>query len=131
MKITVNDKQYDLIIEQNALIQKGVVTDTPNTQRTQFGDMYREIIGTFYNYELTVERGRTMSLEDYDDLFMVLTNPNNKFNTITMPHNQGYITLQAYVSTVARALESIERGKHYWGAYVIEFIAKMPQIIPS
>jgi len=32
------------------------VLDTDNSGRTQDGEMYRDIIGTFYNYEMTVRQ---------------------------------------------------------------------------
>lgn len=97
--------------------------------RLQNGEMEIFLIGTFYNYEMTISRGVSCPLAEYDALFDALSAP-VPFNTITVPYNQGALTFEAYVTKGSQELVRQARSENYWGPLTISFIAKAPQKTP-
>lgn len=52
--------------------RKGDILDK-TANRTEDGDLHREVIGTYYNFTITIRPGNDVEL--YDRLFWVLTEP--------------------------------------------------------
>ena len=52
---TVDNVAYDVFIPENGIKRQGRVLDGDNVGRTKAGDMIRDIIGTYYNYEIQVD----------------------------------------------------------------------------
>ena len=52
MELTVDGKKYNVLV--TSLTRKFQVLDGKNAERTLSGAMIRDIIGTFYNYEITI-----------------------------------------------------------------------------
>lgn len=109
-----------LAVKEDADILNG-----KNSGRLQNGVAYRDPIGVYYNHTLTIQRRVTCPVAKWDDLFDILSNPHIN-HTVTLPHNQGTITYEAYVDGPKHALEKIENGKQYWGQFDIKFVAVRP-----
>ena len=87
--------------------------------------MERDIIGTFYNYELQID-ARSASLAEYDQLYEILSAPVN-FHTVSFPYGQSTLTFRAYVTEGQDSISRITGGKNYWRGLTVQFIAKSPQ----
>lgn len=93
--------------------------------RTQDGSMHINLIGTYFNYTLTLRRPPTCSMADWDKVWNIVSY-NEPWTQITMPYNQGTITYDAYITSGEQKLRYIKNGKTYWDSIDLEFIAKEP-----
>lgn len=93
--------------------------------RTEDWDLRRELSGIFFNFELTL--GEIQDPDTAAALWDKL-HEMEEFHTFRLPHNDGFITFQGYISGVSRPLKRRKGGVNYWGGYSVKFIAKKPQI---
>ena len=93
--------------------------------RTENWDLRRELSGIFFNFEMTIGeiQNPATAAALWDKLHEM-----EEFHTFKLPHNNGFLTFQGYVSGVSRPLKRRKGGVNYWGGYTIKFIAKKPQI---
>lgn len=92
-------------------------------ERTEDGDLDREVIGTFYNH--TIAFGSTDKTDEYAALFEKLTEP-VPFHTIVVPGSTGMYTYIAYIADAQDKLRRVARGDNYWNQLSARFIAKKP-----
>ena len=78
--IRIDGVEYKVAL--SPLKRKGDVLDL-TAKRTEDGVLHREIIGTYYNYTLGVERGGDM--EAYNAFWWTVTAPSNHF--IILPYS--------------------------------------------
>lgn len=78
--IRIDGVEYKVAL--SPLKRKGDVLDL-TAKRTEDGVLHREIIGTYYNYTLNVERGGDM--EAYNAFWWTVTAPSNHF--IILPYS--------------------------------------------
>jgi len=123
----IDGTAYDVdIVIMPSFAESFEILSGKNSGRTQDGGMYIEQIGTYYNQSFTLKCRVSSRVELYDELYYTLSSPNNE-HTVTMPHNQSWITFQAYISSGQRALERVENGVNYWGPIDVKFTAMDPQ----
>lgn len=91
-------------------------------RRTANGDLQRELIGVYFNYEL--QFGQT-SMSDYAALWQKLTEP-EEFHEVTVPDEDGDFTFTAYFSNIGAELMKVQAGTPYWKDLTVNFIAKTP-----
>ena len=110
------------------LIRKFSVMDTDKSGRTMNGEMYRDPIGTYYNYTMTVamREGDTVAL----DAFWEAISQPTKCLTCTFPYNQSTLTQKMYVTSGEQGVRRITEDKAYWGEITINFIAMSPKVTP-
>ena len=108
-----------------ALQEDAEILNGKNSGRLQNGEAYRDPIGVFYNHTLTLQRRSACPVEKWDELFDILSNPFAN-HTVTVPHNQGTITYEAYVDGPKHQLKKVENGKQYWDKFTIKFVAVRP-----
>lgn len=121
--LTIDGITYPVNIVQ--LTQTSEFADGAATGRMESYDLKRDLIGIFYNYELT--------LGDIQDpsVATLLWNKLHElvpFHTFTLPHNNTLITMTAYVTGCSRALKLRKDGINYWGGYTVKFIGKSPYV---
>lgn len=107
------------------LTEKAEILTGKNSGRRQDFNMYIEYGGTFFNHSFVLHKRGSCTQARWDDLFMILSNPVNN-HSIRMPHKQGYLIYDAYISSATRKLISASRGND-WGDITVEFIAMSPQ----
>ena len=108
------------------LKRKFSVTDTESSGRLQSGGMHRDIIGTYYNYTLTVEpRDTDKSRADYDVLYEMLSAPVES-RQLVVPYAQSVLRFDAYITSGEDSL-NVQNGKNRWSGLSINFIAMAPQ----
>lgn len=103
------------------------VTDTDNSGRTLDGSMHRDIIGTYYNYNMALET-KNLDLARYDQLYEMLSSPVASHNLI-VPYAQQNLEFQAYVTSGTDSLK-MRGNKNLWSGLAINFIAMEPQRRP-
>lgn len=92
-------------------------------ERTENGDLERELIGVYFNYKLQLGPG--IDRTEYARLWDKLTEP-VEFHEVTVPDEDGDYTFTAYFSNVADKLLRKVAEKNYWKNLTVNFIAKKP-----
>lgn len=123
MELTVDGKKYNVLV--TSLARKFQVLDGKNAERTLSGAMIRDIIGTFYNYEITILPA-VGKYGDYDALYEVLSAPQDS-HRIVVPYAQSTLTFNAYVTAGQDNLIRKKLGEAYWTGLSVQFIAMAPQ----
>lgn len=99
-------------------------------ERTEDGVLHRELIGVYYNYELTF--GRTADLTEYATLWAKLTEA-DEFHQVSVPDFDGLggqYTFQAYFAGVSDELRKESSTETFWKNLTVNFIAQSPAITP-
>ena len=121
----------DLRVWVTGLKRSFAVTDSEHSGRLQNYEMFRDVIGTFYNYTLTVEPDSKYR-EDYDTLYDIITAP-TPFHAMTFPYGQQTLEFTAYVTSGDDDIKPIMEGGTQVNRYSglsVQFIAKAPQRRP-
>lgn len=106
------------------------ITDGENAGRLIItAKMERDIIGTFYNYTMTID-SRFMSAEEYDELYDILSAPVDS-HIIEIPYGQTTLIYEAYVTNGSDELVIINNKKNKWANLQFNFIAMEPQRRPA
>lgn len=92
-------------------------------ERTENGDLERELIGVYFNYKLQLGPG--IDRTEYARLWDKLTEP-VEFHEVTVPDEDGDYTFTAYFSNVTDELLRKVAEKNYWKNLTVNFIAKKP-----
>lgn len=114
-------------VSVTALTRKFSVMDTDKSGRTQDGAMYRDIIGTFYNYTMTIrERGGDAAA--LDAFWEAISSP-TKSHVCEFPYGQETLTQQMYVTSGEQSLRLMQPDKNHWGEISVNFIAMKPEVV--
>lgn len=106
------------------------VTDGDNAGRLSVsGKMVRDIIGTFYNYQFTIDP-KNSNRKDYDAFYEAITSPEDS-HTIVVPYGQGTFTFEAYITTGSDELVLIGDDANEWKNLSFNVIAMEPQRTPE
>ena len=105
------------------------VTDGKNAGRSEFsGLMFRDIIGTFYNYSITVDASAS-DPTIYDAFYEKISAPDEK-HEVVFPYGQETLTFDAYVTGGSDECTEIREDRKIWGNLSINFVAMKPQRTP-
>ena len=92
-------------------------------KRTEDGDLQREILGVYFNYQLQL--GSTKDTAEYARVWDKLTE-SVEFHTVTVPDESGDYTFTAYFSNVGDEVRKVTEAKNYWKGLTVNFTAKSP-----
>lgn len=92
-------------------------------ERTEDGDLKRELIGVYFNYTLQLFKDSCPS--EYARLWDKLTEP-VEFHQVTVPGSDGDFTFTAYFSGVSDKLLLQRKARNYWTDLTVTFTAKAP-----
>ena len=115
-------------VSVTALTRKFSVMDTDKSGRTQDGAMYRDIIGTYYNYTMTI-RERDGDAAALDAFWEAISSP-SKSHVCVFPYGQETLTQQMYVTSGEQALKLMQPDRNHWGEISVNFIAMKPEVVP-
>jgi len=91
-------------------------------ERTEDGDLKRELIGVFFNYKsIKFAKQTDDNYNEYVRLFNKLTEP-EEFHNIVI----GDQTFTAYFSNVSDEMYKFKNDKPYYKNLTVNFTAKMP-----
>lgn len=110
------------------LTRKFSVLDTNKSGRTQDGEMYRDPIGTFYNYTMTV-CAKDNDMEALDAFWEAISQPVNS-HVCVFPYGQDTLTQRMYVTSGEQDIRLMREDKNRWGEISINFIAMGPKVVP-
>ena len=121
MSVIVDGVTYDIPVVE--LRRKAQFLDK-FAERTQDGELKRELIGIFFNYELQL--GQTTNVSEYASFWKKITEV-VEFHFITVPDEDGVnYSFQAYCSNISDTLKRIKNGQPYYKELTVNFIAKSP-----
>lgn len=123
---TLDGTSYDVSVTE--LQRKASILDGENAGRVLSGLMKRDIIGTYYNYSLTLDTSN-LKVSDYDMLYEALTAPVNS-HRLTVPYGQGAASFDAYISNADDVLKRMTGSMNLWGNLKINFVAMEPKRYP-
>ncbi len=92
-------------------------------KRTEDGDMQRELIGVYFNYQLKL--GVTLDRAEYQRFWDKITEP-KEFHQVTLPDEGGEYTFTAYVSNVSDELLLQDSHGNTFKGTAVNFTAKSP-----
>lgn len=129
--IDIDGQRFNVSV--TSIKQSGTILYSDNTGRTLAigAPMTLDPLGTFYNYNITIKRNGD-DVDDYDRLYDYIMKPRYSGMTITVPHNQGTITFEAYISAAEREIKRIDdKGKKvYWKEMSLTITAMKAQVTP-
>lgn len=111
-----------------SLTRKFSVLDSGESGRTQNGEMYREPIGTYYNYTMTV-REKDGDRASFDAFWEAVSQPVTN-HVCQFPYNQVTLTQRMYVTSGEQEIRRINQNHTDWGELAINFIAMSPKVTP-
>ena len=125
---TIDGRAYNVRVM--SLTRSFEVLDGENTGRTiADGAMFRDIIGTYYNYEMEIDCSK-LSPGDYDELWEILSAPVDS-HAVSFPYGHaGVLMQQMYVSSGSDQLQRVEDGKNFWAGFKIKYIAMRAKRVP-
>lgn len=129
--------QYYIIVD--GVVYRGIrvisvkrsfsVTDGDNVGRKRIsGEMVRDIIGTFYNYEFTID-SKNAAPDVYDRFYEVISAPEES-HIVVVPYGRGTMTYEAYTTAGDDTFSFTDSGNR-WKNLTFSFIAMRPQRTPS
>lgn len=94
-----------------------------HTARNENGDLLRELVGVYFNYEITF--GNTTDTTEYARLWNILTEP-VEFHNVTVPDESGDYTFVAHFSNVGDEVRKVQNAKNFFKSLTVDFTAKSP-----
>lgn len=110
------------------LVRKFSVLDSEKSGRTMDGAMYRDPIGTFYNYTMTVSP-HPSDPAALDAFWEAISQPVAS-HVCVFPYGQKMLTQRMYVTSGEQDLTIIRGDTSLWGDININFIAMEPKVTP-
>lgn len=95
-------------------------------ERTNDGMLHRELIGVYYNFQITFAPGYDNQAE-YAALWRKLSEP-TEFHTVTLWDESGPYTQEGYFANTQHTLTKVKEDRPYWRELQTQFIAKQPRI---
>lgn len=106
------------------------ILDTDHSGRViEAGQMYRDIVGTFYNYELKLAPIAGAEA-DYHAFYEVISSPAES-HLLTLPYGrEGTLTQRMYVTSGTDELVRQENGKNLWNGMTVKYVATRACRVP-
>ena len=111
-----------------SLERKFSLLETGISGRTQDGQMYRDLFGTYYHYTMTV--GERNGDTDALDAFWQAISQSVESHACVFPYGQKTLSQQMYVTAGTQALKRMDRNENHWGEVEIAFTAMAPEVMP-
>ena len=100
------------------------IPDGTNAGDMLSGDYERDLVGTYYDYDLVITTS-DLSSNEYDALFEILSAPVNS-HMVEMPYGMTSITYEAMIESGDDELIPMDDGT-WWGNLNVSIRAKKPQ----
>lgn len=123
--IFIDGNAYDIPIQK---IERSADFLDKFAERTNDGTLHRELIGVYFNYQLTL--GSTEDVDEYHRLWEKLTEP-QEYHEVTVPDEAGDYVFTAYFSNVKDRLRKQKGSKNYWNGLTVNFISRKPERTPA
>ena len=127
MKFSIDGQEFNVIVTE--LARKGRVSESKLSGDVKSGAHFRDIIGTYYDYEMTVG-SNALSETEYDALFEILTAPVES-HEVVLPSGAGTLSFRAYIEDTSDSMTADNGKTRRWGNLSVQFYAQKPQRRPA
>ena len=124
-RITVDGITYRVLVEYDTLKRAFTIMEGDNTGTAISGRAIRDIIGTTYEYSMTV-RADPDYPTDYDSFFYKISEPVD-FHSVSLPFGQSTLDFDAKITGGNDIYKGFYAGYKRWDAMDIKFIPMQPQ----
>lgn len=115
-------------VDVMSLAREFSVVENAASGVTQNGEIYRDPIGTYYNYTMTVaQKGNDFS--SLDAFWDAISTPDVS-HVCVFPYNQTTMTQRMYVTAGTQNVRRIRPGRVEWDEIVVSFTAMAPKVVP-
>lgn len=101
------------------------IPDGANAGDMLSGDYERDLVGTYYDYDLVLSAS-DLALSEYDALFEILSAPVNS-HTVQMPYGGTLLIFDAMITGGEDELILDNGEESWWGNLTISIRARKPQ----
>ncbi len=115
----------DYNVNVESLKRSFEVADTDATGRTADWVMHRDVVGTFYNYNLKISV-RNYDFDSYNSFYQSISSP-VKSHVLEVPWGSETLVFDAYVTKGSDNLILKKGNKNLWNGLSCNFIAMEPQ----
>lgn len=122
---TMDGVAYNVSVTK--LTRKFSVLDSEKSGRTQDGEMYRDPIGTFYNYSMTVQ-AKNGDNAAMDAFWEAISQPVAS-HVCTFPYGQKTLTQRMYITAGEQDMRLLTDRAAHWGEVNINFVAMSPKVV--
>lgn len=98
-------------------------------ERVETGSLERELIGVYYNFDLSVGSSSDFGDTDYDAFWDKMTEP-VEFHNFSLPVKNGYYRFVGYISSVSDEYEKILDNDAVFNGFTCKMTAKIPARTP-
>lgn len=105
-----------------ALEEKG------KTGRTQDGQMFRDLFGTYYHYTMKIAQ-QTDDRAALEAFWEAISQPKNS-HICTFPYGQSTLTQRMYVTGGEQELRRMGGDGNTWGEIQVHFLGVEPEVTP-
>lgn len=125
--LIINGKEYSGIVNVMKVVESFEKVYGETSVVKQDGEDWYDTIGTRYIHEITVTKNPSVSVEESDEFFDLISSPED-VHMVTLPHGAGDITYNAHITSGSRELIDKIDGKYIWSDdIVLVFRATAPQ----
>ena len=105
------------------------IKDTITIGSTMSGEIYRDPVGTYYNYSMTISR-KGSDQAAMDAFWDAISAPVNS-HVCVFPYNQDILTQKMYVTDGMQDIQRIYENRIDWRDITIQFYALAPKVVPE
>jgi hypothetical protein len=118
--LTIDGVKYNISVKIGVKRQADFLDKYAN--RTDDGDLKRELIGVYFNYNsIAFEPQTDSNYDEYNDLYSKLTEP-EEFHDIVI----GNFAFRAYFNGISDEIYMFKNNKAYFKNLTVNFTAKQP-----
>lgn len=114
-------------VQVMSLTRSFEVKDAIRASETQDGNIYRDPVGTYYSYSMTV-REKDGDRNAFDAFWDVISKPTAS-HVCVFPFNQTMLTQKMYVTSGSQPIERLYEDGARWSDITVQFIAQAPKVL--
>ena len=114
-------------VQVMSLTRSFEVKDAIRASETQGGSIYRNPVGTYYSYSMTV-REKDGDRESFDAFWEAISRPVAS-HVCVFPYNQTMLTQRMYITSGSQPIGRLYEGGAQWQDITVQFIAQAPKVL--
>lgn len=114
-------------VQVMSLTRSFEVKDAIRASETQSGSIYRNPVGTYYSYSMTV-REKDGDRASFDSFWEAISRPVAS-HVCVFPYNQTMLTQRMYITSGSQPIGRLYEGGAQWQDITVQFIAQAPKVL--
>ena len=127
--IVLDGQEYRVRVVYPSLTREFELLEGPNAGQMLSGRQERDLLGTGYSYEMTIQPDPTRPLE-YDALYEALSQPVDS-HQIILPYGQSVLSFSAKIQSGRDVMRGRLAGINRWGDLSVRYQYIEPQRVPK